>query len=189
MNDLLLWRQLREGDQRALKEVYDLHAGNLANYAKKFTKDAELIEDTIHDLFVSIWQKKENLSDTDSIIKYLCVALRRDLIRRVSKSMNVTSFDYSEKSDVDFSLTIEDLIIEDETEKVKKEKLKSAFDELSSRQREAIFLKYYEEMTNEQICEVMDINYQSVRNLISKGIIELKRVIGFISIIFSLILS
>ncbi len=189
MDDLLLWRRLREGDQRALKEVYDLYAGSLANYAKKFTHNTEVIEDSIHDLFVSIWQKKENLSDTDSIIKYLCVSLRRDLIRKVSKSLNVTSFDYSEKSDVDFSLTIEDLLIQHETDNAKQEKLRNAFGELSSRQREAIFLKYYEEMSYEQICEVMDINYQSVRNLISKGIIELKKVIGFISLFFSMFLS
>ncbi len=188
MDDLKLWRRLREGDQKALKEVYDLYAGNLANYAKKFTHNTELIEDSIHDLFVSIWQKKENLSDTDSIIKYLCVSLRRELIRRVKQSMRVTSFDYSENTDVYFSLTIEDLIVQDENDQAKQLKLKEAFKELSSRQREAIFLKYYKEMSYEQICEVMDINYQSVRNLISKGIIDLKRIIGFVYLIFSIYL-
>ena len=55
MNDLELWRRLRGGDQKALKEVYDMCSGNLANYAKKFTQDTELIEDAIHDLFVFIF--------------------------------------------------------------------------------------------------------------------------------------
>ena len=69
MDDLQLWIRLKKGNQNAFKEIYDLHAGSLENYAKKFTSDIELIEDTIHDIFVQIWQKKESLSDTDSIIK------------------------------------------------------------------------------------------------------------------------
>jgi RNA polymerase sigma-70 factor (ECF subfamily) len=82
---------------------------------------------------------------------------------------------------------VEDIMIHDEVDKDKKAKLQEAFKVLSSRQREAIFLKYYQEMSYEQICEVMDINYQSVRNLISKGIIELKRIIGLIIMLLGLI--
>lgn len=183
MNDLQLWRRLRSGDQAAFKTIYDTHARRLATYARKFTDDMELIEDSIHDLFVSLWQKRDGLSDTDSIIRYMCVALRRDIIRRLTKSNQTTSFDYAENKDVDFALSVEDMMIRDEMDQDKQAKLKDAFKELSIRQREAIFLKYYQEMSYEQICEVMDINYQSVRNLISKGIIELKRIIGLIIIL------
>ena len=188
MNDLQLWQKLRSGDQTAFKIIYDTHARGLATYARKFTDNVELIEDCIHDLFVSVWQKREGLSDTDSIIRYMCVSLRREIIRRLNKSTHVTSFDYAENQDLEFSLSVEDMIIKDEIDQDKQSKLQEAFKELSSRQREAIFLKYYQEMSYEQICEVMDINYQSVRNLISKGINDLKRIIGLIIILLSLIL-
>ena len=187
MNDLQLWQKLRSGDQAAFKIIYDTHVRGLATYGRKFTDDSDLIEDSIHDLFVSVWQKRDGLSDTDSIIRYMCVALRRDIIRRISKSNQVTSFDYAENKDFDFALSVEDIMIHDEVDKDKKAKLQEAFKVLSSRQREAIFLKYYQEMSYEQICEVMDINYQSVRNLISKGIIELKRIIGLIIMLLGLI--
>jgi RNA polymerase sigma-70 factor (ECF subfamily) len=99
----------------------------------------------------------------------------------------VTSFDYAENKDFEFSLSVEDMMIKDEIDQDKQSRLQEAFKELSSRQREAIFLKYYQEMSYEQICEVMDINYQSVRNLISKGISDLKRIIGLIIILLALI--
>ena len=177
MDDLQLWIRLKKGNQNAFKEIYDLHAGSLENYAKKFTSDIELIEDTIHDIFVQIWQKKETLSDTDSIIKYLCVTLRRELIRRIEKSHKTSGLDYVENQDTNFDLSIEDILIRDETNEKNKNMLQQSFEFLSSRQREAIYLKYYEEMSYEEICEIMDINYQSVRNLISKGIIELRKFI------------
>jgi len=43
-------------------------------------------------------------------------------------------------------------------------------DQLSPRQRKAIILYYIEEKKYEDICAIMNMNYQSVRNLIHRGI-------------------
>jgi RNA polymerase sigma factor (sigma-70 family) len=174
MDDLKLWKRLKNGEHAALKEIYDQNIKNLENYALKFSKDIELVEDTLHDIFVQIWNKRETLSETDSIIKYLCVTLRRELIRRVNKAQLIAGFDHVDQKDTDFSLNIEDIIIQGEMDEINKNKLQHGLSMLSSRQREAIFFRYYECMEYEEICTIMDINYQSVRNLISKGIIELR---------------
>jgi RNA polymerase sigma factor (sigma-70 family) len=184
MNDLMLWKQMKEGDSLAFKEIYNLHILHLTNYAKKLSSDLELIEDTIHDLFVSIWQKRESIGETDCIIKYLCVSLRRELIRRMEKASHFSAIESVENQDINFSVSVEDLIINDETDQQHRQMLKNGMDALSSRQREALYLKYYEEMSYEQICEVMNINYQSVRNLISKSIIELRKFIGLVLLYF-----
>jgi len=47
-------------------------------------------------------------------------------------------------------------------------------DQLSPRQRKAIVLYYIEEKKYEDICVIMDMNYQSVRNLIHRGISKLR---------------
>lgn len=183
MSDSLLWAELKNGSQRALRDIYDQNVVKLESYARKFTSETELIEDTIHDIFVQIWEKKDGLSHTDSIIKYLCVTLRRELIRRMEKSRNTTGFEYAENKDIHFQLSAEDLIIEGEQNDKRSAGLHDAFGLLSNRQKEAIFLKFYEEMSYEEICDVMDINYQSVRNLISKGIIELRKFLAVLLII------
>ena len=175
MDDLMLWGRLRKGDHGALREMYTDHVVNLENYARKFKSDNVLIEDTIHDIFVQIWNQKERLGNTDSIIKYLCVTLRREIIRRISKAQKVTELKNQEGLDADFSISIEDILISEETKDDHHKKLKKALDTLSSRQREAIYLRYYEEMDYEEICEIMEINYQSVRNLISKGVTDLRK--------------
>ncbi len=174
MDDQQLWHRLKQGDPKALKLIYDDHVLSLSNYAKKFTSDQAQIDDTIHDLFVLIWNKRETLGLTDSIIKYLCVSLRRELIRRVNKAQQEISFDSVMEYKYDFQLTQEDIFIADEQVSENKAKLAKGMDNLSSRQKEAIYLKFYEEMSYEEICEVMGINYQSVRNLISKGLLELR---------------
>ena len=56
-----------------------------------------------------------------------------------------------------------------------KKNLKSAFDELSDRQKEILYLKYYSEMDYEEITQIMDMNYQSARNLVSRAIQKLAK--------------
>lgn len=185
MDDLKIWRQLKSGDQKALKMVYDSCLVSLENYGYKFTSDIEMIEDAIHDLFIQIWDKRSTLNDTDSIIKYLCVSLRRELIRRLQKNEKTSSYEYIENHDHQFTISIEDILIQNEVSSDQRVKLSQGLSQLSSRQREAIFLKYYEGLGYDQICEVMQINYQSVRNLISKGILELKNHIGVLFLIVS----
>ena len=182
MDDLTLWNQLKQGNHLALKQIYDLNIRSLDNYAHKFTSDTYLIEDTIHDIFVQIWQRRESLGSTDSIIKYLCVTLRRELIRRVEKSRNTVEYEVNENKESTFSLSAEDMLIGDEMSSENQENIKTALSKLSSRQKEAIYLRYFEEMEYEEICDVMEINYQSVRNLISKGIIEMRQYLTVIMI-------
>ena len=80
-NDLDIWRNLKRGDKRALESIYREHASALLKYGRKFVADGQLVEDCLQDLFIDIWQKRQNLSDTDSIKKYLLVSLRRLIIR------------------------------------------------------------------------------------------------------------
>ncbi|MBK9744630.1 MAG: sigma-70 family RNA polymerase sigma factor [Saprospiraceae bacterium] len=131
---------------------------------------------------MQIWQRRESLGSTDSIIKYLCVTLRRELIRRVEKSRNTVEYEVNENKESTFSLSAEDMLIGDEMSSENQENIKTALSKLSSRQKEAIYLRYFEEMEYEEICDVMEINYQSVRNLISKGIIEMRQYLTVIMI-------
>ena len=85
MEDIQWWDNLKNGNSKAFRHIYDMHADALVRYGKKFTDDQGLIEDCMHDLFVSLWRQRENLGQTDSIIKYLCVSLRRDLIRKLKQ--------------------------------------------------------------------------------------------------------
>lgn len=173
-NQSELWNKLRAGEKSALQAIYDQESGYLYNYGRKIFQDATIVEDAIHDLFVEIWQKRERLGSTDSIRKYLAASLRRKVIsgiKKQSKSQSVESFD---QIDCNPELAIEELIISQEITEEKAAKLKKAFEALSSRQREIIYLKFYQGLDYEQIAEITGINYQSLRNTISIGIKKMR---------------
>ncbi|HQX43672.1 MAG: sigma-70 family RNA polymerase sigma factor [Saprospiraceae bacterium] len=183
-SDVQEWEKLRAGDQAALKYIYETYFSPLTNYGLRISPHLELIEDCIQDLFVELWRLHATLGQTDSVKNYLMGSLRRKIVRRLQEK---NKFDTSElqlelkaSDEPNFLISL----IEDEEDSQQKLKLAKAMSQLSNRQREAIYLKYAEGMDYDQICEQMELQYQSVRNLVSTGINRLKEIIVLIVIFF-----
>ncbi len=173
-----IWNQLKGGDKRALEEIYRAHVQRLYQYGRRFTKDDQLVEDCIQDLFIELWKNRKGLGDTDSVERYLLAATRRKIVRQLTKLKKVSATD--QESDFPFSveLAIDQQLIDTEVSQENTLKIKQAFDELSKRQKEAIYLKYYAGLDYSEIEEVMKINYQSARNLVSGGLKKMKSTLG-----------
>lgn len=168
------WSALKDGDEKALEHIYATHIDDLLQYGMRFSQDASLVEDCAHDLFVQLWNKRSGLGATNSIRAYLLVSLRRTIIRKVNKELKHISNKSPEDYDFQADLAIEDMLIEQEVSEEQSKKLEQAFGELSKRQREVLYLRYYQDVAYEDICDIMDIGYQSVRNLVSSAIRNLR---------------
>ena len=184
MSDLLLWKRLKSGDKKALETIYLQEIQFLLSYGKKISANAPLVEDCVQDLFVELWRNREGVSDTDSIRRYLIVSLRRKIIRKINKSQKVQSEKVPEEVDFDAELSIDTKLMAEELSAEQAAQLKLAFAQLSSRQQEAIYLKFYSGMDYKDIAEVMDINYQSVRNLIFNALGKLRKYLTVLLLLF-----
>lgn len=184
MSDKKLWNKLRNGDQTALEEIYRTFFSELYSYGKKLSKDENTVEDCIQELFVELWNRREKLSETDAIKPYLFVSLKRKIFHTVKKIRKSTDTELEEKY-FEVELSIDEILIAKETTTEQKSNLKSAFEELSDRQKEILYLKYYSEMDYAEISKIMDLNYQSARNLVSRAINKLaKHLTVFILLLF-----
>ena len=83
---------------------------------------------------------------------------------------------------VDIQFTAEEVITSQETAVFKNRNLSQLLNKLPSRQREAIFLKYYSGLKAKEISEIMGINYQSVINTLFKAIKSLKEEISILKL-------
>lgn len=174
MSDKNLWNNLRNGDQKALETIYRTYFSQLYNYGKRFSKDENTVEDCIQEMFVEIWNRREKLSETDAIKPYLFVSLKRKIFHTTKKIRKLTDNEIEEKY-FDVELSIDELLIKKETTSEQKENLKNAFLQLSDRQKEILYLKYYSEMEYDEISNIMDLNYQSARNLVSRALTKLSK--------------
>lgn len=169
----VLWQRSAAGDREAFGELVEAHYQILFNYGTHFTSDRELLKDTLQDLFISLWEKREALKIKHPTI-YLLRSVRNNLylsFRKVSGSIISLDATLHDQSD---EFTIEKALIQEESVTSKKSKIIAAIHTLPKRQKEAIFLKFYQGLENEQIAELMFVNRQSVANLLHKAILNLR---------------
>lgn len=174
MSDLELWQSMKAGDRSAFKKIYNTQASGLLSYGRRFTSDVDLVQDCLHDLFVYIWTNRTRLTDTDSIVRYLTVSLRRRIIQSLKSGRTTAELDETNAT-ADKQFAVEDALVKAEDKEELTRNLQVAFRDLSARQKEAIYLKYYKNMGYKDIADVMEISYQSVRNLIYSGLKVLRK--------------
>ena len=152
---------------------YDKYVHLLYNYGYRLTTDTELLKDCIQDVFIKIYNKRLELNTVLNFKSYLLISLKNKLCDESRKRVNFS----------DVAVEELDIVSGDNVEKdyiaVEKEKMDHLFigkmlDQLSPRQRKAIVLYYIEEKKYDDICAIMEMNYQSVRNLIHRGILKLR---------------
>lgn len=166
---------LQSGDVNAFSRLYDLHVNMLFNYGCRLTTDKELLKDCIHDVFIKIYNKREDLGEIANFKSYLFISLKNKLCDESRKRINYTDLSVEELNPI-ASENVENDYIHFEMESVSNEKVKHLLSQLPPRQKEALTLYYIEEKKYEDICVIMDMNYQSVRNLIHRGILKLRSI-------------
>ncbi len=173
--EVTLWNQFRQNDEDAFAKLYQAFVQLLYNYCTQFSTDRPLIKDCIHDLFVELWQHRATLGDTTSVRYYLMASIKRKLVRHLTAQQKHTS---NEEVPLEyhriFTASPESYIVAREEYIESSQHLNTALEQLPRRQREAIFLKFYVNMTNEEISTFMKINIQSVYNLVFGALANMK---------------
>ena len=172
------WRRFKEGDMKALESIYRLHISSLINYGLRITPDTDLIKDSIQDLFIELWKGRQNLADTHEPKFYLFRALRNKLSRALSQSSFVSGDEMLHSGSDLQAGGIEEEIISRERELQNRLTLQQSLEKLPKRQQEAIYLRFYHNFPYEIIAATMDMNYQSVLNLVQRALKNLRKEYG-----------
>jgi RNA polymerase sigma-70 factor (ECF subfamily) len=175
MDETKHWETLKAGNIQSLQELYNHHISGLYAYGMVLCQDGDRVKDSIHDLFLSIWTNRQGFTIPTSGKAYLMVSLRRKIFDRGAKrdQLNVPL----EESGMDQELysDAEEQWIRSEEEAEVQLKLDQAMAQLSDRQREIIHMKYYQQMEYDDIARIMDLNYQSARNLVNRALLVLRK--------------
>ncbi|MCG6187645.1 RNA polymerase sigma factor [Maribellus maritimus] len=161
------WARFKEGDKEALGKIFQTYYKELYFYGLKIVSVPEFVKDVIQEVFVRLWENKDNVGHVTKVKSYLLVALRNELIHASKKNR------ISEEEHINiepFTLTIEDFLISEEDSRQLNERLVISLNKLSERQREVILLRFYHNLTFEELGEVLKMNVQSVRNLLFRAL-------------------
>lgn len=169
--DQELLQIIKDDNHLAFKEIYKRYILSLSNFGKKFTDDRGLLKDTLQELFINIWNKRQQLTHVKNLKVYLIKSLRNRLIRKLSEKSRLVLHDIEEVYNAVEFIEFAEL----EHEKIILKELKKQVNLLPERQREVIHLRYYQQLTHDEISEILSINYQSVSNLLFRAIKKLQQ--------------
>lgn len=169
-----LWLLCIAGNMSAFKEIYCRYYSLMFNYGMKLVPKKEFIEDCIQDLFIKLINNHKTISETSYIRSYLIKSMRNKIIDAINAqriSLEITEYEDIFIADDLFS----NLFSDDITDKIQLIKVKKAYNELPHNQQEIIYLYYISELSHKEIANILGINYQSSKNLLSKSVIKFRR--------------
>ncbi|WP_149240500.1 sigma-70 family RNA polymerase sigma factor [Dyadobacter sp. 32] len=169
-----LWMHFTGGNEKALAELIRLYGKPLALYGRKMVKDDLLIQDCIQEVYIQLWQYRTGLRQLTEIRPYLFTCLRRKIINALKRERVFISTDREEEIPFLVDFSIETRLIESETEAERVQLINQYINRLPRRQKEAIYLRFYENLSNDEIAEVMGIKYQTATNLIHEALASLR---------------
>ena len=177
-----LWNAFKAGDWDAYTSLYHAYFRLLNNYGYKFTRDVNLIEDVIHDLFVNLWTNRENLGNPFSVRNYLYKSVRNMLFRKIRNQSRFSDLTETDEH-VPFEVSFDHQLMFNEEQKRIQDTLKSVLNQLPPRQREIVYLRFYDNLSYEEIADIMGINVSSTYKLLYKALENLQQSLGAISVL------
>lgn len=176
MEPIEKWNRFMAGDDDAYASLYEEYVQDLYRYGLCFTSDTELVKDCIQDLFVYLYANRSHLEISCQVKTYLLVSLKHNICRSLLRSQKYDSLE----EEIPFlaEMSVEDQFIEDESLHNETHQVQKMLSVLTPRQKEIMYYRFVQELPMEDICRLMDLNYQSAQNLIQRSLKKIREAYG-----------
>lgn len=174
--DTELWEAFKQGDRDAYTVLMERHYRPLYSYGTKLTFEKELVKDCIQEVFLELWHRRTAIGVADSPRFYLLRALQRRIHRAVQRNRvfyQSSAIDPGAAFSVEFSIEADLISRQEQEERV--QQLATLVATLSPRQKQLIYLRFYQDLDFDEIAKLMELNRQSVYNLLHESLLRLRK--------------
>ena len=176
-NENIIWDKMLTGDRDALGKLMHSYFRPLANYGLRFTTDKEVIKDSIQELFIVVWERRSHLAVAVNVKSYLFSSFRRLLLRTLKKMHKTATLtlDSSYLENFALILGVDDKIIQTEHAIKLSKHFNILISRLPERQKEVVYLKFFESLSREEISHILEIAPQTVSNILQIALGKLRQ--------------
>lgn len=168
--DVKLWQSLKNGDKTALSIIFQQHYPSLHQYGFKLSGNSALVEDCLQELFIYIYERRTSFGEVRYIRSYLFQSFRRRMFRALRNERR-TVYISLEESWVVMPNELEAIHSDEEQRKI----LAELVNGLPPRQREMIYLRYYNDLSPQEISDMLSVSYRGVINTLYKAMVKLRK--------------
>jgi RNA polymerase sigma factor (sigma-70 family) len=175
VDESVVWDSFKKGNDLAFTILYRKYVQRLYNYGMHTCRDKDLVCDCLQELFARLWDRRETVSAVGSVNFYLFKSFRRLLMSKIIARRRFSTVLAGQASLFDFMPSAEEGMIDAENRRMQSEQLQRCMKALTRRQREALFLRFFNDLSYHEVAAIMEIRVDSVYNIISKAIDILRR--------------
>lgn len=176
-----VFKHIMNGDIEAYSGLYKEYYKRFYNYGRKFTTHTFLIEDSIQEVFLDLWKRRDKLSHVDSPNFYLYSSFRYVLIRKIRQHEKIVFNQSAEEED---AFSGEHVMVSNELSEELQVKLQKAIKTLTGRQLEAIFLMYYEDLSYKEVAAILNISVKATYKIMARSLLALKEKFTLLFVLF-----
>ena len=165
-DDVVFFNRLKKGDEEAFKQLFDIYYRQLVAYANKFLADLDLARSVVQDLFVMLYEKRDEINIHTSFKSHLYQSVRNrclNIIKRDKMKQEhhqhifETNTDYSEQFDNLEYTELENCI-------------SNAVENLPAQCKKIFKMNRYEGIGNQKIADELNLSKRTVETQISKAL-------------------
>lgn len=164
-NQQFILNELQKGNERAFDTIFKQYYKPLCQFSYSLIKDQDTAENLVQEVFVKLWEKRENMTNIDNLLSYLMGMVRNqsvDFLRKEKANSKI----YNQLRPENSENTTEEQISKNEFE----EKLLKSILNLPERCRTAIEMSRFEGFSNKEIALKMEISVKGVEALIGRSL-------------------
>lgn len=166
----LCWSRFLEGDDKSLETIYRNYFDDLYSYGLKWLGDRHIVEDVIQDLFVKLMRNRRNLGQAVSVKFYLFRSFKNIALDKLRARKHGPPEELSHQTDFDSGLTADHSLIAKEEDARLRSDIERALAELTTRQREALILRYMFGFSYPEIAEILGLSQKGAYKLMARAL-------------------
>lgn len=170
--DNALLQQMKQGDKKALETLFKTYYSSLVKFARNILKNTEQAEDITQDVFIKIWDKRQDLENITSFKAYLFMAVRNQCFNtlKVNERKNwlddePENYENYMTNHVEANLNAKDL----------NGKINEAIELLPEKCKLTFQLSRFENLSYKEIAETMNVSVKTVENQMGKALALLRK--------------
>lgn len=174
----VFWNELQQHNEHGLYKIYHELYDNLYHYGISVVPDTQMVKEAINDVFVELWKKREQLIMPDHIPNYIFICFKRRLSKLLGKENKRTGKYAGQLFQEPEEQPYETVLINLESDGQLRDKMERVLAQLTARQKEFIRLRFYENMSMEEISLQTSASIRTIYNTLHTAIVQLRKIMS-----------
>ncbi|MEM7371712.1 MAG: RNA polymerase sigma factor [Bacteroidota bacterium] len=170
-----LLAKAQKGDQLAFQEIYELYYDRLLRFGCSMGNSHGMVHDVIQELFIRLLQQPNRFLTITNLDTYLFKCLRRNLGSSLQRARKKRNQAYKHRERQQIEMSVETRLIHSEYRKAQSAWLSTQLDLLTPHQKESIYLRFYENLSYDEMAEIFSVSNQVVRNSVFRALKKLRK--------------